>query len=93
VYNLDRLCPDPANPVNVPVRTSKSAELRWARIALALFWSLETILAEIDPLRGGRFRKPTSLGWIGKISGCKTNPEEEGSERLHHISFCDRLTR
>ena len=34
MYNLDRLYPDPADPMNVPVRSRKTAELRWARISL-----------------------------------------------------------
>jgi len=47
VYNLDRLYPDPADRVNIPIRSSKTKELRAARIALAflfaavlLVWSL-----------------------------------------------------
>lgn len=52
VYNLDRLCPDPADPVNVPVRSSKGAELRWARKALVL---LSSVMLVIWPLLTGRW--------------------------------------
>src|SRR5208337_3922249 len=52
VYNLDRLCSDPADPVNVPVRSSKGAELRWARIALVL---LSSVMLVIWPLLTGRW--------------------------------------
>jgi len=43
VYNLDRLYPDPADPMNVPVRSRKTAELRSARISLILLASLVLI--------------------------------------------------
>ena len=49
VYNLDRLHPDPADLVNIPVRVSKAQKLRAARIGLAflsaavlLMWTLLT---------------------------------------------------
>jgi 4-hydroxybenzoate polyprenyltransferase len=49
IYNLDRLYPDPADLVNIPIRSSKTEELRMARIVLAflaaavlLIWSLLT---------------------------------------------------
>jgi hypothetical protein len=49
IYNLDRLYPDPADLVNIPIRSSKTEELRMARIGLALLaaavlliWSLLT---------------------------------------------------
>lgn len=44
VYNLDRLYPDPADPMNVPVRFRKIMELRSARIALILLASLVLII-------------------------------------------------
>jgi len=43
VYNLDRLYPDPADPMNVPVRSRKTAELRSARISLIMLASLVLI--------------------------------------------------
>jgi 4-hydroxybenzoate polyprenyltransferase len=49
VYNLDRLYPDPADLINIPIRSSKTEELRAARTGLAflsaavlLVWSLLT---------------------------------------------------
>jgi len=79
--------------VNVPLRTSKSAELRWDRIALALFSSLETILAETNLVRVLSLQK-TGITWLDRENiRLQTNPEEEVSDRFHHISVCDRLTR
>ena len=49
VYNLDRLYPDPADQINIPIRSSKREELRPARVGLAflsvmmlIVWSLLT---------------------------------------------------
>ena len=49
VYNIDRLYPDPADLVNIAIRSSKIEKLRAARIGLAflsaaalLVWSLLT---------------------------------------------------
>jgi 4-hydroxybenzoate polyprenyltransferase len=49
IYNLDRLYPDPADLINIPFRSSKTEELRMARIGLAflaasllIVWSLLT---------------------------------------------------
>jgi len=49
VYNLDRLYPDPADLVNIPIRSRKAPELRAARIgvvflsgAVVLVWPLLT---------------------------------------------------
>jgi hypothetical protein len=49
VYNLDRLYPDPADVVNIPIRSRKAPELRAARIGVAflsvavlLVWTLLT---------------------------------------------------
>ena len=59
VYNLDRLHPDPADPVNVPVRWRKTLELRSARICLVLFCSLVLI---IWPVLTGRWWLVLALG-------------------------------
>src|SRR6266481_5936442 len=48
VYNLDRLHPDPADLVNIPVRVSKAQQLRGARIGLASICGRATHLAVIN---------------------------------------------
>ncbi len=58
VYNLDRLHPDPADLVNIPVRVSKAQQLRGARIGLA-FLSAAVLL--IWPLLTGRWRLVLAL--------------------------------
>jgi len=52
IYNLDRLYPDPADLVNIPIRSRKAPELRAARIGLA-FLSAAVLL--IWPLLTGRW--------------------------------------
>jgi hypothetical protein len=59
VYNLDRLYPDPADPVNVPVRWRKTLELRAARICLVLFCLFVLI---IWPVLTGRWWLVPALG-------------------------------
>jgi 4-hydroxybenzoate polyprenyltransferase len=59
VYNLDRLYPDPADPMNVPVRWRKTLELRSARICLVLICSLVLI---IWPVLTGRWWLVLALG-------------------------------
>jgi hypothetical protein len=52
VYNLDRLYSDPADLVNIPMRSRKAGELRVARITLA-FLSAAVLL--VWPLLTGRW--------------------------------------
>jgi hypothetical protein len=59
VYNLDRLYPDPADPVNVPVRWRKTLKLRSARVCLVLFCSLVVI---VWPVLTGRWWLVLALG-------------------------------
>jgi 4-hydroxybenzoate polyprenyltransferase len=60
VYNFDRLYPDPADPVNVPVRWRKTVKLRSARISLVLLSSLVLI---VWPLLTGRWWLVFILGF------------------------------
>jgi hypothetical protein len=61
VYNLDRLYPDPADPVNVPVRWRKTLELRSPRIWLGLICSLVLV---IWPVLTGRWWLVLALGLV-----------------------------
>lgn len=61
VYNFDRLYPDPADPMNVPVRWRKTVKLRSARISLILLSSLVLI---IWPLLTGRLWLVLVLGIV-----------------------------
>ena len=82
VYNLDRLYPDPADLINIPIRSSKTEELRAARIGLAflsaavlLVWSLLN-----DPMVAGigtRFRGYHSAVLLS--AGSRSGISTEGS--------------
>jgi hypothetical protein len=52
VYNLDRLYPDPADVINIPIRSAKIQELRAARIGVIL---LSSIMLVAWPLLTGRW--------------------------------------
>ena len=88
VYNLDRLYPDPADPLNVPVRSRKTVKLRPARIGLVLLSSLVLI---IWPLLAGRGWLVLVLAFVAAILQFYTRPIPGVGHRIKDLPYLKSL--
>ncbi len=88
VYNLDRLYPDPADPLNVPVRSRKTVKLRPARIGLVLLSSLVLI---IWPLLTGRRWLVLVLAFVAALLQFYTRPIPGVGHRIKDIPYLKSL--
>ena len=89
VYNLDRLYPDPADPVNVPVRWRKTLELRSARLCLVLFCSLVLI---IWPVLTGRWWLVLALGLAVVLLQFYSRPIPGTCHRIKDLPYIKSLS-
>ena len=84
VYNLDRLYPDPADLVNIPIRSRKAGELRAARITLA-FLSAAVLL--VWSLLTGRWWLVLALPFAAAILQFYSRPVPGMGFRLKDLSY------
>jgi 4-hydroxybenzoate polyprenyltransferase len=89
VYNFDRLYPDPADPVNVPVRWRKTVKLRSARISLILLSSLVLI---IWPLLTGRLWLVLALGFAVTLLQFYSRPIPGIRRRIKDLPYIKSLS-
>jgi 4-hydroxybenzoate polyprenyltransferase len=89
VYNFDRLYPDPADPVNVPVRWRKTVKLRCARISLVLLSSLALILW---PLVTGRWWLVLALGFAVALLQFYSRPIPGTRHRIKDLPYLKSLS-
>jgi 4-hydroxybenzoate polyprenyltransferase len=89
VYNFDRLYPDPADPVNVPVRWRKTVKLRAARISLVLLSSLVLI---IWPLLTGRWWLVLVLGFVLAFLQFYSRPIPGTGHRIKDLPYLKTLS-
>jgi 4-hydroxybenzoate polyprenyltransferase len=89
VYNLDRLHPDPADPVNVPIRWRKTLELRSARICLVLFCSLVLI---IWPVLTSRWWLVLALGLAVVLLQFYSRPIPGTCRRIKDLPYIKSLS-
>ena len=84
VYNLDRLYPDPADLVNIPIRSRKALELRAARIGLA-FLSVAVLL--VWPLLTGRWWLVLALASAATVLQFYSRPIRGMGFRLKDLPY------
>jgi 4-hydroxybenzoate polyprenyltransferase len=89
VYNFDRLYPDPADPVNVPVRWRRALELRWARICLVLFSSVVLI---VWPVLIGRWWLVFLLGFAVVLLQFYSRPLPGTWRRIKDLPYIKSLS-
>jgi 4-hydroxybenzoate polyprenyltransferase len=89
VYNLDRLYPDPADPMNVPVRWRKTVKLRSARISLVLLSSLVLI---VWPLLTGRWWLVFVLGFVVALLQFYSRPIPGTRRRIKDLPYLKSLS-
>jgi hypothetical protein len=88
VYNLDRLYPDPADPVNVPVRSCKTVKLRSARITLVL---LSPLVLVIWPLLSGRWWLVLALAFAAAALQFYSRPIPGVGYRIKDLPYLKSL--
>jgi 4-hydroxybenzoate polyprenyltransferase len=88
VYNLDRLYPDPADLVNIPIRSRKAPELRAARIGVA-FLSVAVLLAW--PLLTGRWWLVLALALAATVLQFYSRPVRGMGFRLKDLPYVKSL--
>jgi 4-hydroxybenzoate polyprenyltransferase len=84
VYNLDRLYSDPADLVNIPIRSRKAPELRAARLGLA-FLSVTVLL--VWPLLTGRWWLVLVLAFVATILQFYSRPVPGVGFRLKDLPY------
>jgi 4-hydroxybenzoate polyprenyltransferase len=84
VYNLDRLYPDPADLVNIPIRSGKAPELRAARIGVA-FLSAAVLL--VWPLLTGRWWLVLALALAATVLQFYSRPVRGVGFRLKDLPY------
>jgi len=84
VYNLDRLYPDPADLVNIPIRSCKASELRGARVVLA-FLSVAVLI--VWPLLTGRWWLVLALALAATILQFYSRPVRGMGFRLKDLPY------
>ena len=84
VYNLDRLYPDPADLVNIPIRVSKAQEHRAARIGLAF---LSVTVLFVWPLLTGRWWLVLVLAFVATILQFYSRPVPGMGFRLKDLPY------
>jgi len=89
VYNFDRLYPDPADPVNVPVRWRKTVKLRSARISLVLLSSLVMI---VWPVLTGRWWLVLLLGFVLALLQFYSRPIPGIRRRIKDLPYLKSLS-
>ena len=89
VYNFDRLYPDPADPVNVPVRWRKTLKLRSARIGLVLLSSFVLI---IWPVLTGRWWLVLALGLAVVLLQFYSRPIPGTCHRIKDLPYIKSLS-
>jgi 4-hydroxybenzoate polyprenyltransferase len=89
VYNFDRLYPDPADPVNVPVRWRKTLKLRSARICLIMLSSLVLI---IWPVLTGRWWLVLALGLAVVLLQFYSRPIPGTCHRIKDLPYIKSLS-
>jgi 4-hydroxybenzoate polyprenyltransferase len=88
VYNVDRLYSDPADQVNIPIRSSKIEELRGARVGLAL---LSGTMLLVWPLLTGRWWLLLALSFTAAVLQFYSRPVPGVGFRLKDISYVKSL--
>jgi 4-hydroxybenzoate polyprenyltransferase len=89
VYNFDRLYPDPADPMNVPVRWRETVKLRSARISLVLLSSLVLI---VWPLLTGRWWLVFVLGFVVALLQFYSRPIPGTGRRIKDLPYLKSLS-
>jgi 4-hydroxybenzoate polyprenyltransferase len=84
VYNLDRLYPDPADLVNIPIRSRKAPELRAARIGV-VFLSGAVLL--VWPLLTGRWWLVLALALVATVLQFYSRPVPGVGFRLKDLPY------
>jgi 4-hydroxybenzoate polyprenyltransferase len=88
VYNLDRLYSDPADQINIPIRSSKTEELRRARVGLA---SLSAVTLLVWPLLTGRWWLMLPLAIAATVLQFYSRPVPGVGFRLKDLPYVKSL--
>jgi 4-hydroxybenzoate polyprenyltransferase len=88
VYNLDRLYCDPADLVNIPIRSTKIEELRGARVGLAL---LSAMLLLLWPLLTGRWWLVLAMAFAATVLQFYSRPIPGVGFRLKDLPYIKSL--